>query len=142
MIGFMTSLCTLWLLFIYLKIAVGKDKEYMIDYNRDLVIAKAKQCFPNEDQEKIMGILDLYHGPEKERVQIAILKLSGGDLEDLRTEVETAKRDYRDVLAYAEFPEEMNQWALSDKEEVSEEEEKRMRERDRQQYIDWLQRRV
>jgi hypothetical protein len=124
------------------KTAVGKDKESMIDYNRDLVIAKAKQCFPNEDQGKIMGILDLYHGPEKERVQISILKLSGGDLEDLRAEVESAKRDYRNVLAYAEFPEEMSEWAMSDKEEVNEEEEKRMRERDRQQYIDWLQEKV
>ena len=31
----------------------------MVDYNRDLVIAKAEQCFPNEDQGKVMGILDL-----------------------------------------------------------------------------------
>lgn len=83
----------------------------MVDYNRDLVIAKARQCFPNEDQEKIMGILDLYgkesHERELERVQIAILKLSDGDLENLRAYVKTAKSDFRDVLAYAEFPEEM-----------------------------------
>jgi hypothetical protein len=115
----------------------------MVDYNRDLVIAKAKQCFPNEDQEKIMGILDLY-GKESQaqgraRVQIAILKLSGSDLEKLRGEVEAAISDFRDVLAYAEFPEEMRSqvWKMSDKEEV-----KRIRERDRQQYIDWLQGKV
>ena len=115
----------------------------MVDYNRDLVIAKARQCFPNEDQEKIIGILDLYgkesHVRELERVQIAILKLSGGDLESLRAYVEIAKRDFRDVLAYAEFPEEMSKdtWKMSDKEEVN-----RIRERDRQQYIDWLQGKV
>jgi hypothetical protein len=112
----------------------------MVDYNRDLVIAKAKQCFPNEDQEKIMGILDLYgkepHERELERAQIAILKFSGGDLESLRAHVETAKSDFRDVLAYAEYPEEMSKhtWKISDKEEVE-----MIRERDRQQYIDWLQ---
>jgi hypothetical protein len=111
----------------------------MVDYNRDLVIAKARQCFPDEDQGKVMDILDLYgkesHERELERVQIAILKLSGGDLENLRANVETAKSDFRDVLAYAEFPEEMSKdtWKMSDKEEV-----KRIRERDRQQYIDWL----
>jgi hypothetical protein len=111
----------------------------MVDYKRDLVIAKAKQCFPNEDQGKVMGILDLYgeesHWREKERVQIAILKLSGGDLENLRAYAEIAKSDFRDVLASAEFPEEMSKkaWNMSDKEEV-----KRIRERDRQQYIDWL----
>jgi len=115
----------------------------MVDYNRDLVIAKAKQCFPNEDHGKIMGILDLYgqesHEREIERVQIAILKLSGGDLESLRAHVEIAKSDFRDVLAYAEFPEEMSKynWKISDKEEM-----KRIRERDRQQYIDWLQGKV
>ena len=115
----------------------------MVDYNRDLVIAKAEQCFPNEDLGKIMDILDLYgkesHVRELERVQIAILKLSGGDLENLRAYVETAKSDFRDVLAYAEFPEEMSKynWKMSDKEEV-----KRIRERDCQQYIDWLQGKV
>ena len=115
----------------------------MVDYNRDLVIAKARQCFPDEDQAKVMDILDLYgkesHVRELERVQIAILKLSGGDLENLRAHVEIAKSDYRDVLAYAEFPEEMRNytWKMSDKEEVN-----RIRERDRQQYIDWLQGKV
>ncbi len=41
---------------------------------------------------------------EPERVRAAILKLSGGKLEKLRHNVETAKKDYRDVLAYAEYP--------------------------------------
>ena len=115
----------------------------MVDYNRDLVIAKAEQCFPNEDLGKIMDILDLYgkelYARERERVQIAILKLSGGDLENLREYVEMAKSDFRDVLASAEYPEEMSKdtWKMSDKEEV-----KRIRERDRQQYIDWLQGKV
>jgi|SRR5215813_717055 len=112
----------------------------MVDYNRDLVIAKAKQCFPNEDQGKIMDILDLYgkefYARERERVQIAILKLSGGDLQNLCEYVEIARRDFRDVLSSAEYPEETRKraWNMSDKEEV-----KRIRERDRQQYIDWLQ---
>jgi hypothetical protein len=122
---------------------IGRDEESMIDYNRDLVIAKARQCFPNEDPGKIMDILDLYgkefYARERERVQIAILKLSGGDLENLREYVEMAKSDFRDVLASAEYPEEMRRdtWKMSDKEEV-----KRIRERDRQQYIDWLQGKV
>jgi hypothetical protein len=122
---------------------IGRDEESMIDYNRDLVIAKARQCFPNEDPGKIMDILDLYgkefYARERERVQIAILKLSGGDLENLREYVEMAKSDFRDVLASAEYPEEMRRdtWKMSDKEEV-----KRIRERDLQQYIDWLQGKV
>jgi hypothetical protein len=37
-------------------------------------------------------------------VQLAVLKLAAGDIGALRREIETAKRDYRDVLAYAEYP--------------------------------------
>ncbi len=110
----------------------------MVEYNKDLVVAKIKQCFPNEDQAKITAILDLYgresYEPERERVQIAILKLSKEDLSKLRENVEVAKSDYRDVLAYAEYPEEMSKdiWKMGDKEM------KGIREKDRQQYLDWL----
>ena len=43
---------------------------------------------------------------ERERVQLAILKLSEGNEEKLREFVAVAKRDYRDVLFWAEYPEE------------------------------------
>jgi hypothetical protein len=43
---------------------------------------------------------------ERERVQLAILKLSEGNEEKLREFVAVAKRDYRDVLFWAENPEE------------------------------------
>ena len=38
------------------------------------------------------------------RVQLAILKLAAGDINALQTHLEMAKRDYRDVLAFAEYP--------------------------------------
>jgi hypothetical protein len=38
------------------------------------------------------------------RVQLAALKLADGSLEKLRAQIEVAKRDYRDLLAGAEFP--------------------------------------
>ena len=42
---------------------------------------------------------------ERERVQLAILKLSAGTGEKLREFLAVAKRDYRDVLVWAEYPE-------------------------------------
>jgi len=42
----------------------------------------------------------------RERVQLAILKLSEGNEEKLREFFAVAKRDYRDVLFWAEYPEE------------------------------------
>ena len=43
---------------------------------------------------------------ERERVQLAILKLSDGSEEKLRNLVAVAKRDYRDVLFWADNPKE------------------------------------
>ena len=38
------------------------------------------------------------------RVQLAALKLAGGDTDKLRINIDAAKRDYRDVLVPAEYP--------------------------------------
>jgi replication-associated recombination protein RarA len=102
----------------------------MAEYTKDLILAKIKQTFPNEEPEKIFSIL----GRNDERTQLAVLKLSEGDLEEMQRLLEVAKADWRDVLAWAEYPEEMKNdtWKM-DAEEV-----KRIRERDRQQYLDWL----
>lgn len=58
----------------------------------------------------MMELLDGYgvesYERERERVQLAILKLSEGNEEKLREFIAVAKRDYRDVLFWAEYPEE------------------------------------
>ena len=107
----------------------------MFEYTKDLVIAKVKKIFPNENKKQVAAILDSYGGKEDIRVQIAILKLSNGDLEELRELVDTANKDYRDVLAWAEYPEEMKNdtWKMN-VEEASE-----IRRKDRQQFTDWLE---
>ena len=46
--------------------------------------------------------------PEVVRVQIAALKLSEGTLEKLRQAIKDAHVDYRDVLAWAEYPAQMH----------------------------------
>ena len=109
-----------------------------IEFTRELVTRKAKDVFPREDTSKIMGILDEYgvrpHEQERERVQLAILKLSGGEVEKLREEVKVAKRDYRDVLVYAEYP----LWAESPLPKEGTREAKEFDEKNRKQYLDWL----
>ena len=58
--------------------------------------------------KETVAILDEYGREswqrERHRVQLAIMKLAAGDLTALRAHLETAKRDYRDVLAFAEYP--------------------------------------
>jgi len=64
--------------------------------------------FPEADAAVLLAVLDEYGGEswhrERERVQMAILKLAGGDGERLRHYVKSAWEDYRDVLAWAEYP--------------------------------------
>jgi hypothetical protein len=59
---------------------------------------------------RVLELLDSYgvepDERERERVQLDILKLSGGSEEKVREYVAAAKRDYRDVLFWAEYPEE------------------------------------
>ena len=75
---------------------------------REQVRAACARRFPDEDAAPILAILDLYgvepHEPERERVQLAILKLSEGDVARLLATVEAANKDYRDVLWWAEYP--------------------------------------
>lgn len=109
-----------------------------IEYTRELVMKKSKEVFPQEDRTMVMSLLDQYggepHEQERERVQLAILKLSDGDMEKLRERIKVAKEDFRDVLAYAEYPLQMK----SVTRKVGAREAKEIREKDRKQYLDWL----
>jgi len=76
--------------------------------SRDEVVAVVEATFPKESWPRVLELLDGYgvesYERERERVQLAILKLSEGNEEKLREFVAVAKRDYRDVLFWAEYP--------------------------------------
>jgi hypothetical protein len=84
----------------------AKEKAAM-SFAREDVLAAVKQWFPAEDTASVMSVLDAYgtetYERERERVQIAILKLSQGDADKLLHNVQAAKQDYRDVLYWAEY---------------------------------------
>ena len=77
---------------------------------REELIAAVQKTFPERARSRVLELLDSYgveaYERERERVQLAILKLSEGNEEKLREFVAVAKRDYRDVLFWAESPEE------------------------------------
>ena len=64
--------------------------------------------FPGEDTAAAREMLASYGKEswhrEVPRVRLAILKLAEGSLQKLGGAVKMASRDYRDVLAYAEYP--------------------------------------
>lgn len=77
-----------------------------------------------------------YESREPSRVQLAILKLSEGDAQLLLHYLHTAQSDYRDVLAWAEYPEQLDSGKTAYN--ASEEDYQAVLKRDRQQYEDWL----
>lgn len=104
---------------------------------RDLVLSVAKRDFPAEDPGTVIALLDAYgtepHERERERVHLAILKLSEGNSEKLLYWVGIAKQDYRDALAWAEYPSQMRA-PVSTEPALGRE----ISENDRQQYLAWL----
>src|SRR5436853_7032093 len=79
-------------------------------HSRDEVVAVVQQTFPEGAHTRVLELLDGYgiesYERERERVQLAILKLSGGSEEKLREFIAVAKRGYRDVLFWSANPEE------------------------------------
>jgi putative ABC transport system substrate-binding protein len=77
------------------------------EWTRSQVLQAVARDYPSQDAAAVMSILDLYGSdasePGRVRVQLAILTLSHGDLEELRKLVAHAKRDYRDVLYWTEL---------------------------------------
>ncbi len=75
-------------------------------HTRQQVIQDVQINFPHQDPAQIMELLDLYgletSEQHRERVQIAILQLSNGNLPRLFDLVEMAKYDYRALLHQAE----------------------------------------
>ena len=79
-------------------------------HTREEVVGVVRKIFPESAHTRVLESLDSYgveaYERERERVQLAILKLSEGNEEKLREFVAVAKHDYRDVLFWAENPEE------------------------------------
>ena len=72
--------------------------------SRALVLKKLRDCFPGDvEADEALLLLNTYNHSERERVQLALLRLSGGDLARLRRLLEEARSDYRDTLSAAEY---------------------------------------
>ncbi len=110
-------------------------------YSRDLVIHKVQSVFPSHDPAEILALLDTYgtetYERERERVQLAVLKLSKGDIDRLHKFVTVAKRDYRDALAWAEYPSAMRIRPRESDGQTHEGQE--TQHSDLYQYLSWLQ---
>ena len=67
---------------------------------------KIKTDFEPSDQNEIAEILNLYSDNERTRVQLYILQLANRNKDEVYSLVEAANQDYRDIIFWAENPEE------------------------------------
>ena len=114
----------------------------------ELVTRKVKQCFAVDEQAEAIRLLETecarnlpfcesYNAEELEVVRLAVVKLAGGSLEGLRRQIEAAQTDWRDVIFFAQAPEEVNRGYYTDADKADAETSE-MKARDHQQYEGWL----
>jgi hypothetical protein len=109
-----------------------------LELTLELVHRLVDRLFAPGERTAALALLERYgvapHEREVIRVRVAVLKLSEGRLTELERLIARARRDYRDVLAWAEYPAELVQptWRLPDSDVA------RLRAVDRAQYVAWL----
>ena len=111
---------------------------------RTLVKRKVMHTWP-DDFEEVIGMLDMIElqrgwTTELLRVQLGVLKLCEGDIDEIAGLVDLATTDFRDVLVWAEYPEQFR-WSLKNRGVRNPKEHKAYRDavaRDREQYLAWL----
>ena len=101
-----------------------------MDYRTFYLKALAK-LFPDAAlREQADVIMSQYSDNDGLRGKTAILKVAGSDLNEIRRCTEAACRDYRDVLSWAEYPEQLEAgFGANDP---------AMLNRDRKQYQTWI----
>ncbi len=110
----------------------------------ELVNKKIKVYWPNDFDAVKSQLHTLKNKDSTEeglaRVQLAVLKLSAGDRERLTKYIEAALQDWRDVLAWAEYPMQMKSKPLTHFNLTKDEqkEAKAIRKADCEQYEAWL----
>ena len=111
------------------------------DYPR-LLRAALERLFPDASaRAAAKRLLEQYGSdadePHPERVRLAILKLSGGDITALPAHIEGAKEDHEDTLWWAESPHQTRA-ALANRSLTSAESD-RLAAEDRAEYERWLE---
>lgn len=93
---------------------------------------------PLEEQEVIRTIIRQLEVREKPRVILACLKTSNGHIQKLKNNLAQAPGYYREIIGEAEYPNYMKKAFRIDK--LSEAEKSTIIERDKNQYLTWLDR--
>jgi len=88
--------------------ALAREKAFWSTHHRTVTRADVERIvrrdFPPEQFDSVIAVLDEYTDRERDRVQLAALKLADGNLARIR---EVFNSEWRDILADAEYPNSM-----------------------------------
>jgi hypothetical protein len=119
----------------------GTPADYVLRVTREDVLRVIRREFPTENPDEILAILDQYGTEswhrERDRVHLAVLKLSAGDGKRLRHHFEVGLGDYRDVISLAEYPGYVETGYVG-RRQMSPREIRQMKRADWHQYRRWL----
>ncbi|HKQ18406.1 MAG TPA: hypothetical protein VJW75_01540 [Candidatus Eisenbacteria bacterium] len=97
-----------------------------------------RRDLPPETHEEIRAIIQQVEVIEKPRVILACLKCAGGNIEKLKGNLAEASGYYRELLGEAEYPNWIKKMFHIEK--LSEAEQNKIIEKDKDQYLAWLYR--
>ena len=80
------------------------DSQPIPQVTRDDVLRIVARDFTVEQRDEVLRELDALGAAAKPRVQLAVLKLVNGRFAELERHLAMARRDWRDVLMWAEYP--------------------------------------
>jgi hypothetical protein len=106
--------------------------------NEDDVERVVRRDYPASSVEDILGLIRTVEVQEKARVVLACLKIAGGNVERLRSELANASGYYREILSEAEYALASKRWSRI--KSLTDEEVQAIYERDWRQYFEWLTR--
>jgi hypothetical protein len=115
----------------------------------DIVLKKVRKSFPEKERVEAIRLLENECGSNLlrsnsdtleglERIRLAVVKLAQDRLPELRRQIEVAKRDWRDVINWAESPHEFGMDVVTFG-KLDENTRRELRARDREQYLAWLE---
>jgi hypothetical protein len=105
---------------------------------KHLLERKLEAMFPEDfTRRRVRKILGGYgreaREREPDRVRLAILKLAGAALRPVEKFTGYAREDYRNILAWAEYPRQAREWVMPGADEKQ-----KLIEADRTEYENWL----
>ena len=103
---------------------------------REDVLRIVRRDFSASRFAEVLAILRRYESPEPYRLWLAALKLAAGKMDALRRRIESARIDFRDVIAEAEYPVYTDSFLRV--QEMARQEKQKIIDRDWQQYQAWL----